>query len=295
MEAVKILVNGLLEVDSGKTVMAYSLIKALGKEGFKVAPFKPIGAVDLWRSSWVLREIEESGKVLSGDAVVLNSASSIDIDIERTNPVALILSPIDPGRLNWSQAPYQSLMTSLSKRSSLLRLTLCKGSLEESYHYLNLEALSRSTKKVREELESVVRRLKPKAKEVSDRDVEKLIRSSVAYAESCYVPLLKSAEVIVIESHDDTAVPIPSAIDVDIVVSVAPGKAGILKGKKFKDAISVLASIGTMLTLNTREILNITGVSGELDLPLLNYPLEEGYPNDILKEIIDLVKGVIKK
>jgi predicted P-loop ATPase/GTPase len=291
---VTILVNGLLELDSGKTVMAYSLTKILAREGFNVIPFKPLGAVDIWRSSWVLKEVEERRSVVSGDAVILKSAVPAELPIERINPVALILSPVDPSRLGWSQRPYQNLMLSLPRRTSLLRLTFCKREAHESYHFINEEAISRSPKSIRDLLLEVSDKLRPRASSVGDRDVEKLIQSSVAYAESCFISFRSSAEVIIVESHDDTALPLPSVLDADLVISVAPGKAGIIEGKKFSDAIRVLSSMGATLTLNTREVLNVTGVTKEINLPLLDYPLQEGYPEEVLKDVVDMVKEVIK-
>lgn len=44
----KILVSGLLEENSGKTVLASSLINFLINQGFDAIGFKPLGATELW-------------------------------------------------------------------------------------------------------------------------------------------------------------------------------------------------------------------------------------------------------
>jgi len=290
-----ILVNGMLNIDSGKTIMAYNIIKFLRKEGYKVAPFKPIGAVDIWRSSWVLKEIEENGAVVSGDAVILNSAIPGEADIRRINPIALILTPIDPSRFNWSSRPYENLMVTLSRRTSLMRLTSCGSGGNRTVHLVNIEALQRSPKEIRRTLGELSNSLNPRGIKVKDSDIERFIKESVPKAELCLAILTSYYEIVVIESHDDTAIPIPSALEANLVITVAPGKAAILDGEKFKKAVLALASIGSTLTLNSREILSIAGVSNEIDLPILSYPLQEEYPDEVLMPIINKVKSLIKE
>lgn len=290
-----ILVNGLLNLDAGKTVMAYSITKTLRKEGFKVVPFKPIGAVDIWRASWILKELEESHSVLSGDAIVLSSAISKGVNIRKINPVALVLTPIDPARFSWASRPYENLMVNMAKRASLMRITSCSPEDEKTIHFLNAKALQRSPREVRRTIEGILETLVPSAIKVNDNDIEKIFQSSVPKAESCLANLLSKNEAIVIESHDDTAMPIPSALEADLVISVAPGKAAILEGEEFRKVVLTIASINSSLALNSREILTIANISNEVNLPILSYPLQEGYPDEILLPIINKIKELISR
>ena len=288
-----VLVVGMLDTDSGKTVMAYSIAKLLASEGFRVAPLKPLGATDLWRSPWVLREVEERGLVVLGDAVILSQATGDNLEIEEINPLAMILAPPDPERLGWSWTPYSGLLGDSVRRAALARLTACTGSGKASLHLVNTKALERTPSKLSARLAEVAERLKPEPQRGDESSVSRIL-SSLAAVESCMVKALSTSEVGVMESYSDIAVPIPLAMNSDLVVTVTPGRAGIVPGDRYRSAVQVLSSMSTSTTLTTREIVSLTGVQESIELPLMEYPLSTGYPKDVLEPILERVKELTR-
>lgn len=289
-----VLVIGMLDTDSGKTVMAYSIARLLASEGFRVAPIKPLGATDLWRSPWVLREIEERGLVVLGDAVVLSQAVGDSLEIEEINPLALVLAPPDPERLGWSWTPYSGLLGDSVRRAVLARLTACTGSDRATLHVVNVKALGRAPGGLSSRLTDIIERLRPEPQRGDDSSISRIL-SSLAAIESCVLRALSSSEVGVMESYSDIAVPIPFALNSDLVVTVTPGKAGIIPGDRYRSAVQVLSSMSTSTTLTTREIVSLTGIQESIELPLMEYPLSTGYPKEALEPILERVKELARR
>jgi len=287
---VVILVVGVLETDSGKTVMASSIVRALRREGFNVAPSKPVGAVDLWRSPWVLREVEERGIVVSGDAVVLHNASGGRFSLEAVNPLAMLLLPVDPSRFNWSLQSFSAIASDPIRRAALARLTACSDNgVLGSIHLVNDQALERAPGHLASQLREVLHTLNPKARKASDSAIQSLL-GAVNAIDACVKYVKSNSEALVIESHGDIAVPVPLALQADLVVVVSPGRAGLVSGSRYRKAVEVLASLETYTTLTVRDIIKLTGIMKDIDLPVIEYPLQAGYSEETLRPIIEHAK-----
>lgn len=227
----QILVVGLLDVDAGKTILAYSLAKALTAEGFKVSAHKPVGATDIWRSPWVIRESEERRVVVLGDAVILSNALEHSMPIELVNPLALILAPVDPTRFEWHWTPYSTVMGSSTARAALSRITYCSGDEIVSRHLINPKAIERAPKSIAERLFTLAGRLRPPPEAAGEAEVSRII-SSVGAVDSCLDAGMRGYEVSIIESYSDISVPVPRALESDIVLVVTHGSMGVIQGSR---------------------------------------------------------------
>ncbi|MEM0497442.1 MAG: hypothetical protein QXR22_04520, partial [Acidilobaceae archaeon] len=96
-----ILIVGYLESDSGKTVLASSLISALRRVGFNSVGFKPIGATDLWFKPWIVEESKKRRILVTYDSIILERASQSSLEAYIINPIGGLLASIDPSRLEW--------------------------------------------------------------------------------------------------------------------------------------------------------------------------------------------------
>ncbi|MEM1851864.1 MAG: hypothetical protein QXK14_04965, partial [Acidilobaceae archaeon] len=99
----KILVSGLYHMDSGKTVLASSLVSALKKVGFKVMGFKPIGSTDIWSYPKILDEVVRAKAVVTRDGLELYRATGA-FNPTTLNPVGGLSIPIDPRVLDWKES-----------------------------------------------------------------------------------------------------------------------------------------------------------------------------------------------
>ncbi len=289
-----VLVVGLEPLDSGKTTLAASIARALREAGYRVAVSKPVGAVDLWRSPWVLGEVERAGLVLSGDAVSLVRAAEYEGDVEAVNPLAFIMAPLDPERVEWRLEALERLRAG-HMGVALMRVTACTPAGKATVQAVNLKALERLPRAWAERIEEAASHLRPQPVRAGDELVKQFLSGgNLAAADSCLKGLLDSSDVTVIESQSDVAAPTPlSAAAADVVVVAAPGKAAVYPGDRYARAINVLSGgIEAAHTLRVSDLTPLLKPTATQDLPLLDDP-RLGYPAAAIERVMAAVMGAV--
>ncbi|MCY0883427.1 MAG: ATPase [Acidianus infernus] len=221
----KILVNGLLPFDSGKTTFSLMLIRELKAVGIKLFPLKPVAGHNAWYSFNTLLRSYDLGILVDNDA--LKYYDETKEDIRKINPFAVLLSPVDLEILNFNVEYYNSLM--VNGYPVMIRIS-CGNN--DKYYATETHLIPKTMKDV---LQQIYERFKPEI--VSSNELRETINNSWYITESC----IQHREDEIIESYNDASVPIPSAINVDYVFLVSPAKAFAIKGEEFRKVISLFS------------------------------------------------------
>jgi predicted P-loop ATPase/GTPase len=221
----KILVNGLLPYDSGKTTFSLMLIRELKAVGIKLFPLKPVAGHNAWYSFNTLLRSYDLGILAGNDA--LKYYDETNEDTRKINPFAVLLSPVDLEILNFSVEYYNSLMT--NGYPVMIRIS-CGNN--DKYYATETHLIPKTIKGV---LQQIYEKFKPEI--VSSNELRETINNSWYIAESC----IQHRDDEIIESYNDASAPIPSAINVDHVFLVSPAKAFVIKGEEFRKVISLFS------------------------------------------------------
>ena len=286
----RVLVSGLLHVGSGKTVLAASLVRALVREGFVAAASKPLGATDLMCHPDVIGKTREARVLLTWDGYVLHRASGERLPVEVVNPVGALLAPVLLSRHGgWSS--YEATLSEPFRRAVLVRATACVGE-SRSVHFINSDALLRTNRYVGEAVEELALYLNPPPVKAGDEAVSGLFSGGgAATADTCLALAESSSDVLIVESNSNVAAPTLRSAYPDIAIVVGYGEAYLIEGERFSRALEALALSGRPWVASSSEVLQLTGSSERLELPLLEDP-DEGYPQDMLQPIVERVKGL---
>lgn len=285
----KVLVAGLTPRDTGKTTLAASLVAQLIREGFTVAPSKPLGATDLWGSPRALAYTRSLHILATGDGYTLFKAAGERLPLEVVNPVGALLVPT-PRSLYSSRTAYEMSLAQPHGRAALIRVTSCVSS-SASVHMVNVDALSKTSKLVENEVQDIVAYLSPPPVQVDERVATGIFTGSASEAaDSCILLEERSSDVVVIESNSDVAAPTPASAAPDLVVLVSPGEAYIVDGRRYRNAMEVLMLSGKPWVSKASELFDLTGSMSRVELPILEDP-EEGYGPEVTEPIVDAIKS----
>ena len=286
----RVLVAGLIHAGSGKTVFSASLVRALVKEGFVAAASKPLGATDLMCHPDIMARTREARVVVTWDGYVLHKASGERLPVEVVNPIGALLAPVLLSRHGgWSS--YEATLSEPFRRAILVRATSCVGE-SRSVHLVNSDALLRTNRYVGEAVEELALYLNPPPVKAGDEAVSGLFSGGgAATADTCLNLAESSSDVLVIESNSNVAAPTLRSAYPDVAIIVGYGEAYLIDGERFSRALEALALSGRPWVASSSEVLQLTGSSERLELPLLEDP-DEGYPQDILQPVVERVKGL---
>lgn len=280
-----LLITGYTSYDSGKTILAGSLVSILRSMGLDAVGVKPLAGVDAWEYPWILREIRDRRLVVSGDALRLYTASEGVEALETISPVTVIMTPRDPSKQMWR-------LPDPEKREPVLgRISVCRANRVDTVHFINTDALNRSSNGIAAAVLEAAGRLQPLPLRAGDDFAERVLSGGfTGEAESCIARVLARHEYVVFESNSDVAVPTPSALGADWVLVVAPGSIGVVKGERWAKAVELLAGSGGLKAITVREVLALTGVLETFQLPFLYDPME-GYRERDLDALISYITG----
>ncbi|MFP3144750.1 MAG: hypothetical protein RXQ93_07030 [Caldisphaera sp.] len=288
----KILVSGLLEENSGKTVLASSLINFLINQGFDAIGFKPLGATELWQHPEALSESKKYKMVVTNDSAILYKFSKEKEPINIINPFGGLLVPILPEKLRnlniFNNALYMPNM-----RLAISRLTMCPNSSLHNIHLVNMNVMDRISKSVEYELLDLISLLDNIAK-VDDEYILNIISGGVSKEiDKCLSYLEGRHEIVVIESNSNVAAPTLLSSIVDIAIVVTPGEAMVIDGNRYRKAIELLTSNGKPWTIKTQEVIQLTNYIFSVELPLLEDQLSV-YDYNTLNYLLEYINEIKK-
>ncbi len=287
-----VLVVGIGGEDSGKTVLAASLISAIRAEGIKSAGFKPYAASVLWGAQLIYRETISRRVLVGSDAMTLWRAMGEELSLEYVNPGSLVLGALDPEKLNWKMGSL-SVFETMSRLGVLGRVSTCVGSRVETLHFINVDALKRLPSGLEDAFTDMAVSLKPYPLKVNDEFVSRFVQGEFdENVLSCYSRMSMNYDVVVVESNHNVALPVRKGIVPDLVIGVSPGKAGVIDGERYMKALYLLGSVG--VNVDASEAVSLAGVKIAVDLPYLEEPIS-GYPIEVVSPLVDKLKELLKQ
>ncbi|ACP34224.1 ATPase [Saccharolobus islandicus] len=227
----RILVNGLLPLDSGKTTFSLSIIRLFNQVGIRLFPFKPIAGHNAWYSFNTLIRSEELGILVGNDA--LKYYDETKYDIRRINPFAVLFVPIDLEKLSYNVSLYNMIME--YGFPYLIRLSDCINGIDQ--YFVN----SSADIYVPKSMLKFTRNLALKFNAKSYDKMREIIDASPQLVDNCTIDVFRNYENVIIESYNDSASPTYNSADVDYVFTVSPTKAFLIKGEEFKKALSLFS------------------------------------------------------
>ncbi len=244
-DVMRVLVNGLIPHDSGKTTMAISLIKALKEMGFDVGFSKPISGINGWYQYHCIEESIKLGFLVGEDLLKLHEACQSDNSLIIEGAVVSVVFPPDPERIGWRTDIYSFHVP------TMMRIV--------EKHYIFMDQLSILPSTLKTVIDKLIKILKPK----KAYNFEKLFEMSVYLADNCLKMI--DHDFIVIESYSNVSSPTLESMNVDYVLSVAPGKVALVNGNDFRRALEVIPSQPWNVT--TESVLEILKPMKTFEIP----------------------------
>jgi predicted P-loop ATPase/GTPase len=286
----KVFIGGLLEFNSGKTTFAKDMIVEFEKKlSMKTVPFKPLSGNNLfYHYNEIKKQVDKHGNFLSLDVVELMKASSVDVPLVLANPVH---------RINTQAIPYHfykdgSISTFFSKYSSSVslfqRFTKHQKDSEFSSSYIVNEPIFDNPKCWNDT--SLSEPILKQAKDLKyyKNDHEYYTLNSKFYAdatESSFNYLKSKAEVIVIESFNNSAHPAWCIRESDVVIIVGPGTFFVFEPDSYFRAIDNFRAINRNKPTTTDEIIKIATPADVYSLSL-----ESSNRKKEIKELVEKLK-----
>jgi len=287
-----VFIGGLLEFNSGKTTFAKDMIEEFEQNmSMKTVPFKPLSGNNLYYHYDKIKEhVEKYGNFVSLDIVELMKSSSVDVPIVLANPVH---------RVNTQALPYHfykegSISTFFSKYSSSVslfqRFTKHEKESEFSNAFIVNEPIFNNPKCWNDTSLSDPIIKQAKNLKYYKNEHEYYTMNSKFYAdatESSFKYLQDKADVIVVESFNNSAHPAWCIRESDMVIIVGPGSFFVFEPDAYFRAIDNFRAIDRNKPSTTEDIIKFA-------TPTEAFPLS--IQQDKRKvEIQNLVKDLQKK
>jgi len=224
----KILVNGLIPYDAGKTTFSLNLLRSLKELGYNFRPLKPVAGHNIWYSFSTLLRSKEL-KILAGNDA-LRYYDETKLPVEEINPFDILLAPPDLEKLQLDVRLYNELLA--SGLPIMVRYYDCRAIV----HIYSSSLLSIIP-------DSIIQPFKEFVQEVNgisadSTKLRELLDSSAQIADLCVSKF--SANDTIIESYNDALAPTYLSTDVDLVFTVSPGKVFLLED--FKKVLQFFSS-----------------------------------------------------
>ncbi len=230
-----VLVSGLLESDSGKTVAATALVR-----GLDAVPFKPRSGFNVWEHyDHAVRCADEFGAPVSLDVLRLLEAVEGDVpDPLVANPVHRVWTYPDPGYALSEGVSLKFLSSSTEAHVLLDRL----GSTVRLYPGLDSKFVPLDPWELCSSCDVV------EVDDVPDRsEVERTVGSA-------FRRVRRYSDVVVVESLNNLALPWGSCPETGVAVVVGPGRALVYSLEDYVRAVSALPEVEPV-TLDLVDVL----------------------------------------
>ncbi len=233
----RVLVLGMSPFDSGKTEMSIRLAKFLQQEGHTVEYFKPASGSNYWYKYDHIRHCVRTGHLISVDATRARKQLGSHVSPLMTNPVHSLFVP---SRLTRPIRPYPNTLGLAGWDSFLVlqRFSRPAGGVVQSTMLVADALIDNSTVIIpREEVDALTqfaRTISVNSLEEAQAYERDLYEDSVT---ASFAVVEKHADVVVIESFNNSAWPWDGLDQVDVVLVVGPGQAFTYDPWKFRRAV----------------------------------------------------------
>ncbi|MCY0851062.1 ATPase [Sulfuracidifex metallicus] len=217
----RLLINGGLPHDSGKTMFGLTLISLLREVGINLFPMKPVAGHNGWYSYSTLTRSMELGVLVGNDA--LNYHESTGESIEEINPFAVLFFPVDPESIERNFPYYLSLMD--RGYPVMIRIT---NEQKSTYLQTPSHLILSSMKDV---LERLISRFDPAP--VREQEAWRLIENSGEIVYNNVISVLNHHKDVIIESYNNASCPTYYPPEMDYVITIVPGRAYVFDGREY--------------------------------------------------------------
>lgn len=242
----RLLIAGYLEVDSGKTSLAVSLIRALKAKRRQVLAAKPIAGHSAWHQYRTVVNSRRLKLLVGEDAYRLAEELGMIAKVHVINPVDVLISPMDPAKTGG--------LVEEPLNIALMRVTSCVEGFRVA-HFICEDVVAKAPRLIARELLEVAHSLYPAPRRIKLQKARELLeRNAGPLADKCLERLERECEDLVVESFNNAATPTPRALEADYVLAVAPGRVDLFDGSEYREAVNVLASLGMLTRLRVGEV-----------------------------------------
>ncbi len=287
--------TGLVPYDAGKTEFVLNMIDALEQIGFKPSYFKPVAGHDGWYQYDTLFYTFDAKLLIGHDAFIVAEKLDMLDKLYLISPLDILTFPVDPVKLHFSMPSYMEHMSYIGKRVVLMRFTYIYGGKQ---NYKHLYYICRDTLgKVSSDLENVFKEILNTIKannsffiETTSTHVEKLLNTPKIYELiDTYRAYLEETGFLIIEGYNDVSSPTLGSLDVDYVVVVAPGKALLYSGERYRMAVELLSYRGYPWTIKASSVVEVAGKPLKIyDIPVKAY-------SERLRRVFEEIVGFITR
>ncbi len=264
----RILVTGVLRYESGKTSFALELLSAFRDIGVDAYPYKPIGGHSGWYQYDTIINSIRLGKLVGEDAYHYAEAVGCLDCIEAISPLDLLLIPHDIRFYSGRIRTYIDVIDDTFRQIVLVRLSNLVDNKFSSTHYLVKDNYRYVLDSMKNVLKDLIRSVGEVVEIGSDELVKlilnpelyRLLDRILEYHESRH-------DLVLIESFNDVALPIPGALDSSYIVVVAPGRVMVYDGESFRKAVAIVSDVFRPLALSMSSVLRV------IKRPLLDLPV----------------------
>jgi len=288
----KIFVFGLYEEDSGKTLLALQLIRALKEVGTSIVPFKPMSGHNLWRQYENLEKNVKMKKLFSYDLDRLRNASGTSYPHEILNPVCILTSPYNVKLYIENDAsPKSYLKESLYRNFMLGRITQCSNESVSNLYLVNEQRIPFLLH--HEDIINSLLENADETKAISSEDEflkyyqSELVENAI---HSCYQYLASKNENIIIEGFNNAILPWHGVLSSDVFLGAAPGYTLFFEKSQFINAVNTLMLYKNIYSLTSESLLQLLHPVKIYKIPLrpLNFKWFESEINKLVDDIISM-------
>ncbi|MHA1198213.1 MAG: hypothetical protein ACTSQF_02485 [Candidatus Heimdallarchaeaceae archaeon] len=269
----KVFIGGLLEHNSGKTTFAKDMIEVFEKNmSMKTVPFKPLSGNNLfYHYDKIKKHVKKYGNFVSLDIVDLMEESSVDIPMVLANPVHRVNTQAIPYHF-YKEGSFNTFFSKYSSSVSLFqRLTKHEKESEFSSYFIVNEPIYDNPKCWNDMSLS-----EPILKQAKDlkyyrNEHEYYTMNSKFYAdatESSFNYIKTKADVVIIESFNDSAHPAWCIRESDVIIIVGPGSVFVFEPDAYFRAVDNSRAINRNKPTTTDEIIKIATPADVLPLSI---------------------------
>lgn len=217
----KILVNGLLENDSGKTWTVLTLHNVLRSKGFRVGLYKPISGHSGWRQFNTILKSIERGILVCEDVLKYLEYTKTEYPIELINPIDFLLMPTDFNIFR-NISEYLMSLEDQYRQGVLVRISDFEE--ESTNHYRIIDNYDKVVTSLKPWLDKLIKIFDP-----VDIDLKQLFNIlSTEYVDKTLDNNLKildkENDIVLIESFNNASIPYKKIIPyIDKILTVTPG------------------------------------------------------------------------
>lgn len=259
--AVNVLVNGLLEMDSGKTWVTIGFYNALRRLGYSVGVYKPISGHNGWRQFNTVLESIKSRTLLCEDVIKYFKYTDIKYSPHLINPVDFLLVPADINNFE-DIYEYMSSLEDQYRQAILVRVSNYLGNRVD--YYLIRENYRGIMPQIKPWIDKLIESLNPD--EVDKKQLFDIVASDYLdkVLNRSLEKLSEENDYVFIESFNNASTPYKKAVDdVDILLTVTPG---YIIRPRTDEALTLLKNSLEKYMVSS-DLLNRSGIELIAELP----------------------------